>query len=56
MKLKDKLLNYNNYSDNEINDFLLELDKQEEAIMYSESLIDPDQSYHTYIELTYETI
>jgi hypothetical protein len=24
--------------------------------MYSESLIDPDQSYHTYIELTYETI
>lgn len=54
--LKDKLLNYNNYSDDEINNILSELDTQEKPIMYSESLVDPDDSYHTYIELRYNII
>lgn len=51
--LKEKLLNYKDYTDNEIREAILELNKLEEPNIYWETSIDPDGSYHTYIESIY---
>jgi hypothetical protein len=53
-KIRIKLLNFKDYETQEINNTLWELNKLEEPSIYSESLIDPDWSYHTYIESTYD--